>query len=76
MIGYVKMLEFCLLQPPETAAQEEACLKELRRMHRLVEKFYRRVEKNEGKAPFSNLDRFAAAHFQDPWSQILSKLVW
>jgi len=75
LIGYVNMLVFCLLEPPETAAQEATCLKELRRMQRLVRGFYRNVEKEEGKVAFSDLDQFAAAHFKGPWSQILGKLV-
>lgn len=75
LVGYMNMLVFCLLEPPENAAQEAACLKELRRMQRLVSGFYRRVEKDKGKVAVSDLDRFAAAHFKDPWSQILGKLV-
>lgn len=75
LVGYMNMLAFCLMEPPETAAQEAACLKELRRMRRLVDGFYRRVEKDEGKEAFSDLDRFAVTHFKDPWSQILDKWV-
>jgi truncated hemoglobin YjbI len=71
----MNMLVFCLLEPPETAAQEAACLKELRRMRRLVDGFYRRVEKDKRKVAVSDLDRFAAAHFKNPWSQILDKWV-
>jgi glycosyltransferase involved in cell wall biosynthesis len=75
LVGYVNMLAFCLLEPPETADQEAACLKELRRMQRLVRDFYRTVEKDQGKAAFSDLDQFAAAHFKDLWSQVLGRLM-
>lgn len=75
LVGYMNMLVFCLLEPPETAAEEAACLKELRRVQRLVGNFYRRVEKDEGKVAFSDLDQFATAHIKDPWSQILGKWV-
>lgn len=75
LIGYVNMLAYSLLEPPESPDQEAACIKELRRMQRLVNSFYRRVEKNQGKKAFSDLDHFAVAHIKDPWSLILNKLV-